>query len=166
MFWVSIWGQFHQRSTCSFYLRKLRTQLFHAYILGLYFTGVSLPAQKLGIELWWNWAMVTLYLCFSTGVPRHTRMSLPRKSYSSQLLLKPVHGDFFELLLNWALFFEAARSVVQISLSLRSELRLATLARLTKSSLSEFVYRRTLLYAVFLSANSRICDLEIESKIR
>jgi hypothetical protein len=42
--------QFHQRSTCSFYVRKLRSQLFCAYILGLYFTVVSLPAQKLRVE--------------------------------------------------------------------------------------------------------------------
>ncbi len=44
------WSQFHQRSTRSFYVRKLHTQLFCAYILGLHFTGVSLPAQKLHVE--------------------------------------------------------------------------------------------------------------------
>jgi hypothetical protein len=44
------WGQFHQHSTCSFYVRKLRAQLFYAYVLDLYFTGVSLPAQKLRVE--------------------------------------------------------------------------------------------------------------------
>ncbi len=49
------WGQFHQHSTHSFYVRKLRSQLFCAYVLGLHFTSVSLPAQKLGIERWWNW---------------------------------------------------------------------------------------------------------------
>jgi hypothetical protein len=27
-----VWGQFHQRSTCSFYICKLRAQLFCAYI--------------------------------------------------------------------------------------------------------------------------------------
>jgi hypothetical protein len=53
---IEIRGQFHQRYSRSFYVRKLRTQLFCAYILGLYFTGVSLPAQKLRIEHWWNWA--------------------------------------------------------------------------------------------------------------
>ncbi len=47
-------GQFHQRSTRSFYVRQLRTQLFCTYGLGLYFTGVSLPAQKLRVERWWN----------------------------------------------------------------------------------------------------------------
>jgi hypothetical protein len=52
-------GQFHQCSMCSFYLRKLWVQLFCAYILGLYFTGISLPAQKLCIECWWNWALIT-----------------------------------------------------------------------------------------------------------
>ncbi len=35
------WGQFHQRSTRSFYVCKLRTQLFCTYILGLFFTGVQ-----------------------------------------------------------------------------------------------------------------------------
>jgi hypothetical protein len=43
-------GQFHQYSTCSFYIRKLLAQLFCAYVLGLYFTGVSLPAQKMWVE--------------------------------------------------------------------------------------------------------------------
>ncbi len=52
------WGQFHQHSKFSFYVRKLRTQLFCAYVLGLYFTGVSLPVQKLLIERWWNWALI------------------------------------------------------------------------------------------------------------
>jgi hypothetical protein len=28
----------------------LRAQLFCAYVLGLYFTGLSLPAQKLRVE--------------------------------------------------------------------------------------------------------------------
>jgi hypothetical protein len=46
----SLWGQFHQHSLRSFYIRKLRAQIFCAYILGLCFTGVSLPAQKLRIE--------------------------------------------------------------------------------------------------------------------
>ncbi len=44
-------GQFHQRSTRSFYIRKLRAKLFCAYVLALYFTGVSLPAQKLHVKL-------------------------------------------------------------------------------------------------------------------
>jgi hypothetical protein len=43
-------GQFHKRSICSFYVRKLHEQLFSAYNLGLYFTGARLLAQKLGIE--------------------------------------------------------------------------------------------------------------------
>jgi hypothetical protein len=41
----------------SFYVRKLRTQLFCAYVLGLYFTGVTLLAQKLCVERWWNWPL-------------------------------------------------------------------------------------------------------------
>ncbi len=52
-------AQFHQRSTCSFYVRKLRVQLFWAYILGLYFTGYRLLAQKLRVECWWNSAQAT-----------------------------------------------------------------------------------------------------------
>jgi hypothetical protein len=47
---------------CSFYMRKLRVQLFCAYISGLYFTGVRLLAQKLRIEHWWNWPQVSLVL--------------------------------------------------------------------------------------------------------
>jgi hypothetical protein len=48
-------GQFHQSSIHSFYVCKLPAQLFCAYVLGLYFTGVSLPAQRLSIEHLWNW---------------------------------------------------------------------------------------------------------------
>jgi hypothetical protein len=47
-----IWGQFHQRSTLSIYVSKLRVQLFCAYILGLYLTGARLLRQKLRIECW------------------------------------------------------------------------------------------------------------------
>jgi hypothetical protein len=43
-------GQFHQISTRSFNVLKLHAQLFCAYILGLYFTGISLPVQKLRKE--------------------------------------------------------------------------------------------------------------------
>ncbi len=43
-------GQFHQHSMRSFCICKLCEQLFCAYTLGLYFTGISLPAQKLLIE--------------------------------------------------------------------------------------------------------------------
>ncbi len=49
---IDPWSQFHQHSTHSFYVHKLRGQIFGAYILGLYFIGVSLLAQKLGIERW------------------------------------------------------------------------------------------------------------------
>ncbi len=56
---IAFRGQFHQRSMRSFYVCKLRPQLFCAYVLGLYFTGVSLPAQKLCVERWWNWALVS-----------------------------------------------------------------------------------------------------------
>ncbi len=49
---LGIWGQFHQRFTCSFYVSKLRAQLICAYVLGFYSTGVSLPAQKLHVERW------------------------------------------------------------------------------------------------------------------
>ncbi len=37
---LEVRGQFHQRSMHSFYIRKLRAQLFFAYVSGLYFTGV------------------------------------------------------------------------------------------------------------------------------
>ncbi len=50
-------GQFHQRSTCSFYIHKLRAQLFCAYILGLY-SRTRLLEQKLRVECWWNWPHV------------------------------------------------------------------------------------------------------------
>ncbi len=53
------WGQFHQHSTRSFYVRKLRSQLFCAYVLSLYFTGARLLAQKLHVERWWNWPLVS-----------------------------------------------------------------------------------------------------------
>ncbi len=54
------WGQFHQRSTRSFYIHKLRTQLFCAYVLGFYSTGARLLAQKLRVECWWNWPLVSI----------------------------------------------------------------------------------------------------------
>ncbi len=60
----TIRGQFHQRSTCSFYICKLRAQLFCAYVLGLHFTGVSLTAQKLHVECWWNWLQVSISSTF------------------------------------------------------------------------------------------------------
>jgi hypothetical protein len=47
---IQIWGQFHQRSTCNFYVRKLHMQLLCACVLGLYFTGAVLLAQKLRVE--------------------------------------------------------------------------------------------------------------------
>ncbi len=46
------WGQFHQRSICSFYVRKFRTQLFCAHVLVFYFTGARLLAQKQRLEHW------------------------------------------------------------------------------------------------------------------
>ncbi len=52
---VDFRAQFHQHSTHSFYVSKLGAQLFCAYILGLYFTGARLLAQKLHLESWWNW---------------------------------------------------------------------------------------------------------------
>ncbi len=58
-------GQFHQSSTCSFYVCKLRIKLFCAYVLGLYFTGARLLAQKLGVECWWNWAQLFWFFFFN-----------------------------------------------------------------------------------------------------
>ncbi len=68
-------GQFHQRSTRSFYGRKFSTQLFCAYIYGLYFTGARLLAQNLSVERWWNWPWVYeesergLFGCSSMALP-------------------------------------------------------------------------------------------------
>ncbi len=61
-------GQFHQCSTNSFYVRKFCTQLFCAYVLGLYFTGTRLLAQKLPIECWWNWTSVSRVAIHSARV--------------------------------------------------------------------------------------------------
>jgi hypothetical protein len=52
-------GQFHQRSTCSFYVCKFCVQLFCAYILGWYFTGARLLTQRLSLERWWKWPLVS-----------------------------------------------------------------------------------------------------------
>ncbi len=54
-----ILGQFHQCSTRSFFIRKLLSQFFCAYVSGLKVTGVSLVAQKLRVEYWWNWALIS-----------------------------------------------------------------------------------------------------------
>jgi hypothetical protein len=40
-------GQFHQHFTRSFYTRKLRAQLFCAYVLGLYFIGPKAARRTL-----------------------------------------------------------------------------------------------------------------------
>ncbi len=50
LFFLLPGGQFHQHSTRSFYVSKLRVLLFCAYDLGLYFTGISQLAQKLCVE--------------------------------------------------------------------------------------------------------------------
>ncbi len=52
---IHIMGQSYHRSMPSFYVHA---QLFCAYVLGLYFTGARLFAQKLHIERWWNWPHV------------------------------------------------------------------------------------------------------------
>ncbi len=57
-------SQFGQHFARNFFVRKLRTQLFCAYVLGLYFTGVSLPAQKLRVERWWNQAKESIWPTF------------------------------------------------------------------------------------------------------
>jgi hypothetical protein len=51
-FWIifDTSAQFHQHFTGSFYVRKLCTQLFCAYIVGLYFTGARLLVQMLRVE--------------------------------------------------------------------------------------------------------------------
>jgi hypothetical protein len=46
----STWGQFHQRSMRSFYIHKLCTQLFCAYIFGLYCTGARRTCKTVGAK--------------------------------------------------------------------------------------------------------------------
>ncbi len=53
------WGQFHQCSMRSFYICKFCEQLFCAYVLGLYLTGARLLEQKLRVEHWWNWTLIS-----------------------------------------------------------------------------------------------------------
>jgi hypothetical protein len=60
---VTTRGQFHQCSMHSFYIRKFCTQFFCAYVLGLYFIGARLLAQKLHIECWWNRTKVYNIMC-------------------------------------------------------------------------------------------------------
>ncbi len=83
---TTVRGQFHQHSTSSFYVRKLRAQLFCAYVLGLYFTGVSLPAQKLLVECWWNWAQIS-------GVPT---VGVVAFRFDSTFVQKLQQGVFYQ----------------------------------------------------------------------
>ncbi len=57
---ASVYRSFQGSISPTFYVQLLRTYVAHAafcaYILGLYFTGVNLPAQKLRKKCWWNWA--------------------------------------------------------------------------------------------------------------
>ncbi len=82
---IYIRGQFHQRSMYSFYIRKLHPQLFCAYVLGLYFTGARLLAQKLQVERWWNpsqgWA--TIFVCG----PYYGFISVSRATFQSKRLI-------------------------------------------------------------------------------
>jgi hypothetical protein len=80
----SFLGQFHQRSTCSFYIRKFCGQLFCAYILGLYFIGARLLAQKLRLEHWWNWTLVVWRRCNGKSCFRSKK---PRGNHSDWLIL-------------------------------------------------------------------------------
>jgi hypothetical protein len=66
-------AQFHHCTTRSFYIRKLRTQLLCAYILGLHFTGARLMAQKLCVEHWWNWPQVSILPTFAPTFLRQKR---------------------------------------------------------------------------------------------
>ncbi len=69
-----ICGQFHPCSTRSFYVRKLRAQLFCACVLGLYFIGARLLAQKLRAECWWNWPMVVKMEHLLAWLDRNTKV--------------------------------------------------------------------------------------------
>ncbi len=80
-------GQFYQHSTRSFYVCKLLTQLFCAYVLGLNFTGVSLPEQKLRVEHWWNWTQE----CGQTQTYRHWSKKT-MKEYFCQAILVVFHN--------------------------------------------------------------------------
>ncbi len=58
---------------------------FCTYVLGLYLIGITLPAQKLCVERWWNWTQLTVIdpflscepgaLCCN-GIPLLTSISL------------------------------------------------------------------------------------------
>ncbi len=71
---LSFWRQFHQRSTYSFYICKFNAQLFCAYVLGLYFIAARLLAQKLCVEGWWNWTLVSISLKSYEQLPLTTVM--------------------------------------------------------------------------------------------
>ncbi len=60
--WLPTRSQFHQCSMRSFYVHKFREQLFCAFILGSYFIGTRMLAQKLHIERWWNWTQMAICL--------------------------------------------------------------------------------------------------------
>jgi hypothetical protein len=53
-------GQFHQDFTDSFFVLKLCAKLFCTYILGLYFFGKRISAEKLLVKCWWNWHKVNV----------------------------------------------------------------------------------------------------------
>jgi hypothetical protein len=72
-------------------------QHFCAYILGLYFTGARLLAQKLRIKRWWNWPLLAAFA--PVGVRQtnlHTSQGVQSRSLAYLLLvcIGKVHNYF------------------------------------------------------------------------
>ncbi len=91
-------GQFHQCSTCSFYVCMLRAQLFCAYVLGLYFTGARLLAQKSHLERWWNWVLDFLIfrgLLSATGIIKNVELSTKSLKMMLTGLMQNLNGRKF-----------------------------------------------------------------------
>ncbi len=51
----SIFSQFHQHFTSSFFVQKCYEHLFSSYSFCLNFCGKRILAEKLLVKCWWNW---------------------------------------------------------------------------------------------------------------
>ncbi len=121
----SIRGQFHQRSTRSFYIHKLCAHLFCAYFFVLCFTGLSLPAKKLCVERWWNWPQVYRYSNIEAPKVRRCAWRSKKRSKILPLVtkLKPViyqkslpRSKLFALNLNfWERKYYATKSKLYLA---------------------------------------------------
>ncbi len=58
LLWYTTWGQFHQSSTSSFYLRRSQKRKKRHSSCHYFLRFWDLHAQKLLIECWWNWPQV------------------------------------------------------------------------------------------------------------